>query len=166
LLIASVRINSGNATSPDLPLVGQRRNDLIDMGCSQGVQFFVRAILNGMWHPDISGVESQIFGLYPRRLNKFRGGDANCGDASPFKIAHIMRTARCAAASIGQAFHDHINFVNDRLFDFLGRGACYSGFAVALDSYAAPFQQGGDSFDEDVSAHLGYIQDTNGQTIQ
>ncbi len=87
------------------------------------LELVVGAVLDRVGDPDVVGVVADRVRLHCRRLDEFRGGDADRGDAAAFQVLEIMRTARGARASVGQPFDHDIAFLADRLLDFQWRRA-------------------------------------------
>ena len=96
-------------------------------------QLRVRAVLDGVRDEDIGRVDPQRFRLHIRRVDELRGGDADSGNAALFEVRDVMRTARRAAASIGQAFDHQVDFRADLLRQRHGCRARDRRFHVAFD---------------------------------
>jgi len=96
-------------------------------------QFRVCPVLDGMRDKDIGRIDAKRFRLHIRRVDELRGGDADSGNAALFEVRDVMRTARRAAASIGQAFDHQVDFRADLLRQRHGCRARDRRFHVAFD---------------------------------
>lgn len=78
-------------------------------------QFLIGAILHRMLNEHIGRVGTQGLGLRGGGVDELGGGDTNRRNATRLEIRKIMRTARCAGASVRQPFDHHVHFRNDLL---------------------------------------------------
>ena len=78
-------------------------------------QFLIGAILHRMRHEHISRVSAQTLGLHGSGIDELGGGDTDRRNSAGFEIRKVMRTARRAGASVGQAFDDEVHFAYDLL---------------------------------------------------
>ena len=82
---------------------------------SQSPHFVVGAVLDGMRDVDDAGLEAERLGLRLTCFHEHRRGDVAAGNAFVVEGLDVVQTARCARASIGQAFDHEVDLVGDLL---------------------------------------------------
>jgi hypothetical protein len=68
-----------------------------------------------MRHEHIGRVGSQPPRLHGSGIDELGGGDTDRRNSAGFEIRKVMRTARRAGASVGQAFDNQVHFAHDLL---------------------------------------------------
>jgi hypothetical protein len=68
-----------------------------------------------MRYEHISRIGAQTLRLHGSGIDELGGGDTDRRNSAGFEIREVMRTARRAGASVGQAFDNKVHFAHDLL---------------------------------------------------
>ena len=96
-------------------LFHQQTENRLQVIVGQFPQFLIGAVLHRMRHEHIGRVGAQSLGLDCGGIDEFGGGNTDRRNSAGFEIRKVMRTARRAGASVGQAFDDEVHFAYDLL---------------------------------------------------
>ena len=140
--------------------------DAFNSAIGECSHFCVGAILDGMGDEDAGGIKSQGGRLGIGCFAEWLGCDKDGGYAARFQVGRVVHTARCAGSSIGQAFDDDIAFGGDLLLEFDGCRSRECGFDVAVDFEVALREVRFDAVEEDVAPAFGYVEKSNGQSVE
>src|SRR3984893_14207458 len=155
----------GHFTS-DRRSLHQQLYDRVEMLVGELAQLVVGAVLHRVRDKHQSGVGAERFGLRLRPLNELGRRDADRWNATLLKVRHVMRTARYARPSVGEAFDDQINFAGDLLLERQRRRAGVGRLLVALDRDAAFLEPLVEAVEEHVAARLGDVEQADRQPVE
>lgn len=144
----------------------QQPEDAVEVLVGHVAQFLIRAVLHGVLNEHVGRVGAERLGLGGGGVDELGGGDTDRRDAVGLEIRKIMRTARCAGASVRQAFDDDVDFRDDLLAQGDRRRLRNRRLHVALDGDATLGQPFVQPIEEHIAAGFRDVEQPHRQPLQ
>lgn len=117
-------------------LPGQCFNDAGQRLLSQCTDFVIGTVLNRVRYEHHRRIHAQRLALQRSSFDEFARSNAYTGNATAFKVAYIMHTARRTGTSVSQPFNEDVAFIGDALLQLGRRDTRKRWLTVAFDRNA------------------------------